>query len=147
MERLNIEEKIILSDIRFKKSEEMLADAVKSLKNGMYMTSVNRSYYAALHAARSLLILKGVDPVSHDGVKTMISLHFIKPKILSQEVMRYFKNLMTLRTDVDYGDFESIEKNEANGALKHAKRLLKIIDSVRKKLIKEITHRPESTGK
>jgi uncharacterized protein (UPF0332 family) len=141
MERLNSEEKIILSDIRFKKSEEMLADAVKSLKNGMYMTSVNRSYYAALHAARSLLILKGVDPVSHDGVKTMISLHFIKPKILSQEVMRYFKNLMTLRTDVDYGDFESIEKNEVNGALKQAKRFLKIIDSVRMKLIKEISSR------
>jgi uncharacterized protein (UPF0332 family) len=141
MERLNSEEKIILSDIRFKKSEEMLADAVKSLKNGMYMTSVNRSYYAALHAARSLLILKGVDPLSHDGVKTMISLHFIKPKILSQEVMRYFKNLMTLRTDVDYGDFESIEKNEVNGALKQAKRFLKIIDSVRKKLIKEISSR------
>jgi uncharacterized protein (UPF0332 family) len=141
MERLNSEEKIILSDIRFKKSEEMLADAVKSLKNGMYMTSVNRSYYAALHAARSLLILKGVDPVSHDGVKTMISLHFIKPKILAQEVMRYFKNLMTLRTDVDYGDFESIEKNEVNGALKQAKRFLKIIDSVRMKLIKEISSR------
>ena len=141
MERLNIEEKIILSDIRFKKGEEMLGDAVKSMKNGMYMTSVNRSYYAALHAARSLLILKGVDPLSHDGVKTMISLHFIKPKILSQEVMRYFKNLMTLRTDVDYGDFESIEKNEVNGALKQAKRFLKIIDSVRKKLIKEISSR------
>jgi hypothetical protein len=41
-------------------------------------------------------------------------------------------------TDVDYGDFDYIEKNEANGALKQAKRLLKIIDSVRKKLIKEI---------
>jgi len=147
MERLNSEEKIILSDIRFKKGQEMLADAVKSMKNSMYMTSVNRSYYAALHAARSLLILKGVDPLTHDGVKTMISLHFIKPKILSQEVMRYFKNLMTLRTDVDYGDFESVEKNEADGALKQAKRFLKVIDSVRKKLIKEIARRPESTGK
>jgi hypothetical protein len=41
-------------------------------------------------------------------------------------------------TDVDYGDFDYIEKNEANGALKQAKRLLKIIDSVRKKLIKEM---------
>jgi len=43
MERLNSEEKIILSDIRFKKGQEMLADAVKSMKNRMYMTSVNRS--------------------------------------------------------------------------------------------------------
>jgi len=44
---------------------------------------------------------------------------------------------MTLRTDVDYGDFEYIEKNEADGALRQAKRFLKIIDSVRKKLIKK----------
>jgi uncharacterized protein (UPF0332 family) len=140
MERLDAQEKIILSDVRFKKGEEMLSDAVKSLKNGMHMTSVNRSYYASLHAARSLLILKGVDPASHEGVKTMLSLHFIKPKILPQEVIRYFKNLMTLRTDVDYGDFDYIEKNEANGALKQAKKLLKVINSVRKKLIKEIRH-------
>ncbi len=141
MERLNSEEKIILSDIRFKKGQEMLADAVKSMKNGMYMTSVNRSYYAALHAARSLLILKGVDPLTHDGVKTMIALHFIKPKILSQEVMRYFKNLMTLRTDVDYGDFEYITKDDAANALKQAKLFLKQMETVRKKLIKEISSR------
>jgi uncharacterized protein (UPF0332 family) len=141
MEGLSIEEKIALSDVRFKKSKEMLSDAVKSLKARMYLTSVNRSYYTALHSARALLILKGIDPVRHDGVKTMISLHFIKTKILSPDIIKIFKNLLSLRTDVDYGDFEFINKDDAVNALKQAKLFLKQMETARKKLIKEISSR------
>jgi uncharacterized protein (UPF0332 family) len=141
MEGLSTEEKIALSDVRFKKSKEMLSDAVKTLKAGMYLTSVNRSYYAALHAARALLILKGIDPVRHDGVKTMISLHFVKTKILSTDVIKMFKNLLSLRTDVDYGDFEYIDKDDAAHALKQAKLFLKKTETVRKGLMKEISSR------
>jgi uncharacterized protein (UPF0332 family) len=141
MEGLNTEEKIALSDIRFKKSKETLSDAVKNFKAGMYLTSVNRSYYAALHAARALLILKGIDPVRHDGVKTMMSLHFVKTKILSQDVIKMFKNLLSLRTDVDYGDFEFIDKDDAANALKQAKLFLAQTETVTKGLIKEISSR------
>jgi len=55
--------------------------------------------------------------------------------------MRYFKNLMTLRTDVDYGDFEYINKDDAANALKQAKLFLKQVETVRKKMIKEISSR------
>lgn len=34
-------------------------------------SSVNKSYYAALSAAKAVLILFGIDPKSHEGVKTM----------------------------------------------------------------------------
>lgn len=138
MEALNAKEKTALSDIRLEKGREMLSDAINSFNAGMYKTSVNRSYYAVLHSARSLLILKGIDPIRHDGVKTMLSLHFVKANMLSQDVIKIFKNLLSLRTDVDYGDFESVDKNDAENALKQAKRLIKIIEPVRKKLLKEI---------
>lgn len=138
MEALSAEEKIALSDARFEKAGEMFSDAVRSLKAGMYKTSVNRSYYAVLHAARSLLILKGVDSVRHEGVKTMISLHFIKPKILSRESIKIFKNLSSLRTDVDYGDFESVDREDARKAIVQARKFLRVIKPARKKLLKEI---------
>ncbi len=139
MVELSAEEKIALSDVRTEKSTDMLSDASHTLKSGLFKTSVNRSYYAALHSARSLLILKGIDPVQHDGVKTMLSLHFIKTKLLPENIIKDFKNLLSLRTDVDYGDFESIDKKEAEGALKKAVRFLKVIEHERKKLIKEMT--------
>lgn len=138
MEALSAKEKIALSDVRFEKGREMLSDAINSFNAGMYKTSVNRSYYAALHLARSLLMLKGIDPLKHDGVKTMLSLHFVKAEILPQDIIKIFKNLLSLRTDVDYGDFESIDKDDAEDAIKQAKRFLKIIEPVRKSLLKEI---------
>jgi len=139
MVELSAEEKIALSDVRAEKSNDMFSDASDTLKSGLFNTSVNRSYYAALHSARSLLILKGIDPLQHDGVKTMLSLHFIKTKILPENIIKDFKNLLSLRTDVDYGDFESIDKKEAEAALKKTKSFLKVIEHERKKLIKEMT--------
>jgi len=139
MVELSAEEKIALSDVRAEKSNDMFSDASDTLKSGLFNTSVNRSYYAALHSARSLLILKGIDPLQHDGVKTMLSLHFIKTKLLPENIIKDFKNLLSLRTDVDYGDFESINKKEAEAALKKTKSFIKVIEHERKKLIKEMT--------
>jgi uncharacterized protein (UPF0332 family) len=62
-------------------------------------------------------------------------------RLNSEEKIIYFKNLMTLRTDVDYGDFEFINKDDAANALKQAKLFLKQMETVRKKLIKEISSR------
>jgi len=104
----------------------------------MHKTSVNRSYYEVLHSARSLLILKGIDPIKHDGVKTMISLHFIRTDLLPKEVIDIFKDLMVLRTDVDYGDLEFVGKDEADSAIGKAKRFIEIIEPVRVQMIKEL---------
>ena len=139
MVELSSEEKIALSDVRIEKSREMLSDAVKNFNAGMYKTSVNRSYYSVLHSARSLLILRGVDPVRHDGVKMMISLHFIKTKLLPDEIITIFKNLLTLRTDVDYGDFESVGRGDAGKAIRQARKFIKTLETVREKLVKEMS--------
>ncbi len=142
MVELSIEEKIALSNIRAEKSKEAINDAIGSLKGGMYKTSANRSYYAVLHAARSLLILHGSDPLKHDGVKTMIALHFVKTKMLPEEVIAIFKDLLTLRSDVDYGDFVSVDKDDAEDAIARAKRFIGIIEPLREQLIKEMSNSP-----
>ena len=133
------EEKISLSDIRFEKSKTMLDDAKKSYEAEMYKTSVNRSYYTILHVARSLLILKGVDLLCHDGIKTMLSLHFVKPQLLSQEAIKIYTNLLSMRTDVDYGDFEYISKEDAKESYEEAQKFIEMIESIKKKLQEELT--------
>lgn len=138
MVELSAEEKITLSDLRAEKSKEALSDAINNFNAGMYKTSVNRSYYAVLHSARSLLILKGIDPSRHEGVRTMLGLHFIKTNLLPKEIIEIFKELMVLRTDVDYGDMEFIGKDEAEKALSQAERFIEIIETLRKDMIKEL---------
>jgi uncharacterized protein (UPF0332 family) len=138
MAELSAEEKITLSDLRAEKSREALSDAINNFNAGMYKTSVNRSYYAVLHSTRSLLILKGIDPSRHEGVKTMLGLHFIRTNLLPKEMIEIFKELTVLRTDVDYGDMEFIGKDEAEKALHRAKRFVEIAEGLRKEMIKEL---------
>ncbi|MFH0924696.1 MAG: HEPN domain-containing protein [bacterium] len=132
---LKMEDKKILSDIRMGKAYEFLEDARVNHKEGRYKTSINRSYYAALNAIRSILILEGANPETHEGVITMFSLRFIKPALLPINIIKNFKILLSRRTDVDYGDFETIDLAESEDSLKITKEIIEAVDIMRRKLI------------
>jgi hypothetical protein len=136
MERLSLEQKKALSDLRFEKARRMLEEAQKTFRDGMHQLSINRSYYAVLHASRSLLILEGIDPQRHDGVLRMLSLQFVKEGSLPPEITRNFKLLLSLRTDVDYADMESIYPEDAEDAIEKAEGFLEAIDGLRKRLLR-----------
>ncbi len=69
----------------------------------------------------------------------MISLHFIKTNTLPRNVIKFFKNLLSLRTDVDYGDFDFVEKPDAENAIKQANNFIEIVEPVRQKMIDEMS--------
>ena len=92
------------------KAYKLLEDTKANYKEGRHETSVNRSYYAALSAVRSILILEGVDPESHKGAIMLLSLRFVKPGLLSKNIVKKFEILLSRRTEVDYGDFETVDK-------------------------------------
>ena len=135
---LNVDDKKTLSDVRFAKAREALADARATLADERLNNAVNRSYYAALSAVRALLILDGVNPESHGGAVTILGLRFISTKLLPVSVAKDFKTLMARRTDVDYGDFESTSRSEAEDSVQRADRLLNQIDTLRTRLATEL---------
>lgn len=131
---LEAKDKQSLSDVRMTKAREFLDDARANLRDGRHRTAVNRSYYAALSAARSILILEGANPETHEGVVTMLSLRFVKPGLLPVDVIKNFKVLLSRRTDVDYGDFDSTSKDDADDSIRIAGEMLDRIESSRAKL-------------
>jgi uncharacterized protein (UPF0332 family) len=132
--KLSSEDKKNLSSIRFEKSEEFLRDARANLEESRCKTAVNRAYYAALNAVRALLILDGVDPDTHSGAVTTLSLHFVKTGLLSVDVIKTFKLLLSRRTDVDYGDFEIIDAEDAEDSVQKAQDIIQKIDALRRSL-------------
>ncbi len=132
---LNTEEKKALSEIRMQKALEFLDDAKSNLDNKRFRTSVNRSCYAALNALRSLLILEGANPETHDEVVTMLSLRFIKTGVLPVEIVKNFKTLLSRRTDVDYGDFDTINEDEAKESYTIASSIIDTVNITRQKLV------------
>jgi uncharacterized protein (UPF0332 family) len=131
---LESQDKKSLSDIRMAKAYEFLEDARANYKDGRYKTSINRSYYAVLNAARSILILKGANPETHEGTITMLSLRFIKPGLLPVDIIKKFKILFSRRTDVDYGDFDNIDKTDAEDSIGITGEIIELIDKARKKM-------------
>lgn len=64
----------------------------------------------------------------------MLSLHFVKTGLLPVEAVRDIKVLLSRRTDVDYGDFDSITEGDARDSLDKAESLVEQINAVRFKL-------------
>ena len=134
---LEWKDKISLCDVRMAKAFEFLEDAHANYKENRYKTSINRSYYAVISAARALLILEGINFLMHEGLITMLSLRFIKPHILPAAIIKKFKVLLARRTDVDYGDFDNTTASDAKDSLKLAKEILSAMDKVRNNLTKK----------
>jgi len=135
---LDPKDKRTLSDTRMAKAKEFLADAHATFGGGRYRTSVNRAYYAALNGVRAILILEGANPETHEGVVTLLSLRFVKTRILPVDIIKKFKILLSRRTDVDYGDFDTIDAKDSEDSLRDAEAIIETIDKVRKRLIDEL---------
>ncbi len=127
---LNIEEKKSLSKYRLDKAERLLDDAKLLLNEGRWESSVNRSYYAALSAAKAALILFGIDPKTHEGVKIMVNKKLILDGYMSKEYGKWFRSLLFEREDADYTDYTSTESSDAEDAIKNASRFIEKIKDV-----------------
>jgi len=130
---LSPDDKKALSELRIKKAYEFLEDARANFKDGRLKTAINRTYYAVMNAARALLILEGSNPETHEGVVTLLSLKFVKPGLLKS-----YKLLLSRRTDVDYGDFETIDSKDVEDSLRLSEDIIEKIDTLRKRLEKEL---------
>ena len=139
---LSPEEKLSLSRYRLEKAKKLLEDARILLEQQRFESSINRSYYAALTAAKAVLILFGIDPKTHEGVKTMVGKKLIMDGYAPNEYAKWFRGLLAEREDADYADFVKIDRNDADEAYNHASAFVKKSDDIAEKIRKEI-HAPE----
>lgn len=138
---LSWSDKKTISQVRMTKAREFLEDARGNFREGRVKTSINRSYYALLAAVRSILILHGSNPETHEGAVTMLSLKFIKPELLPVETVKTFKLLFSRRTDADYGDFDSADAADAKEAVRMAEEAVEEIERLRTALLKGVGRR------
>jgi uncharacterized protein (UPF0332 family) len=132
---LDKDDKKDLAAYRLDKAEAFLADANTLLDASSYGSSANRSYYAMLSAARSLLILRGISADTHDGVKTMLSREFIKTGLLPKEMGEIFRSLQARRVDSDYGDYVEITEEEARDSMAKATRFVSEVKRLSRSIV------------
>lgn len=97
---------------RLARAREALAEGEQLLQSVVSMGAVNRFYYAAFHAARSLLALRQVDSARHSGVISLFQTHFVKTGLLSPDVAKALPRSFERRQDADYADFSQVTREE-----------------------------------
>jgi uncharacterized protein len=76
------------------------ADALLGLK--LANEAASRLYYAVFHAARALLFSVGIAPTSHDALRSLVGLHFIRAGRLPTACAKDLAELEGLRLAGDY---------------------------------------------
>jgi uncharacterized protein (UPF0332 family) len=87
-------------------------------------TSLNRSYYAIMYAAKALLALDGLDARSHKGIFVVFNKEYIRTGIFDKEFLDILKQASMIREKSDYKDFYIVSKDEAKQQIENAERYL-----------------------
>ncbi len=104
------------------------ADALRSaellIAQSLFADSVSRAYYAALHFARALLLLRGAEPRTHAGVQRLLSLEFVRSGDLPAAMSHHLSALEKQRSDADYTAEIVFDHEAAALALDHARAFI-----------------------
>ena len=137
-EKLSRKDRIDISKYRLETAQERLNAARVLLREGFYNDTVSKAYFAIHAISRAILILHDVRASTHEGVKTMLSKELIKEaKILPHDFAKKYSQLKALREDVDYEDFITYTREDAEEAVEIADTFIEKVSDVIEKIVKE----------
>ncbi len=122
VERIGREEGKLLAQDEFQRAIDELKAAGVLHENGFYYKSVASAYYTVYHAAKAVLLLKGVIPQSHEGVERMFSLYYVKTKEMEVGIGKIIGRLMKLREEADYYPEAPFNSEDSLDAIKDAEK-------------------------
>lgn len=123
------EDLINLSKARMAHAEDCLREARLLLEGSEYKGTANRSYYAAFHSLRAVLILDEFDSKKHSGIIAKFRENYLKTELFNKEISDYISSLFRVRTASDYDDFFIVSKEESAEQLEKAERIVAQIKS------------------
>jgi uncharacterized protein (UPF0332 family) len=90
---------------RLHRSLNTLLEADALIERAQYHGAVNRLYYAAFYAARSLLATRDLESSKHSRAIALFQLHFVKTGEVPIEVARVLQQSFDARQLADYSDY------------------------------------------
>jgi len=127
---LTEDEKNTIIKYRLGRAKESLTDVLISIQNERWNNAANRLYYACFYAAIALLLKDGYETRTHNGVKILLGLHYVKKGIISKELNHAYRRMFSLRQTGDYDDLVMITENKVVPLLKLAKQFIETIENL-----------------
>ena len=101
-----------LAQHRIARTSASLAEADLLVEGCRLSGAMNRLYYAAFYAARSLLATQGLDSSRHSGVISLFQQHFVRTGVIASDTARVLPRAFEKRQTSDYDDFSEPSNDE-----------------------------------
>jgi uncharacterized protein (UPF0332 family) len=119
---------------RGRRERERAAEALSAARvltaAGLHADAVSRAYYAVFHGAQALLASIGRSARTHDGVRNLVSEHFIRSGRLAPAHGRAFARSAADRGDADYDPDAVFTSEIAAEAITTAESFLAAVDTI-----------------
>lgn len=106
------------------RAEKSLKAADLLLKDGLLEDAISRAYYAILHAAKSALLVEGVNVESHRAVRRLFGQHLIQTGKIVATYSRILAEEQDDRYLADYDVIFSPEKERCQKRVEDARNFL-----------------------
>ena len=103
---------------------EELSSACILFENRKYRDSISRAYYSMFHAARALLLLKGLVPKKHSGTISLFGKYYVKDGEIEDHYGKSLTKAFQLRSMADYNVMYIPTREEAEEILNSAEEFL-----------------------
>lgn len=112
---------------RLSRADSTLNDAKILAFNNSWNSCVNRLYYSTFYAVTALLISKGFEAKTHNGVKTIFFKEFIATGLIDKEFGKLYSDLIDWRSEGDYADFTDYDSETVTPMIDKVESFLEII--------------------
>jgi uncharacterized protein (UPF0332 family) len=123
-------ERNTLVKYRLERSNDTLLDVELAIQNMRWHNAANRLYYACYYAAVALLIKDGHIAHTHNGVKSILGLHYIVEGKIDENLMKAYRRMFNLRQTGDYDDLAEITEDEILDLLEPAKQFISTVKNL-----------------
>lgn len=106
------------------KAGRFLAATRTLLAAGLAEQATSDAYYAAFHAASALVASAGLEAGTHEGLRRLLALHFVKDGPLPPQAARDLSRLLSDRLLADYAVSGEIDATAAMDAARLATGLI-----------------------
>lgn len=124
---LTEQERIDIVQYRINNANKTLAEVRDHIQHGYFNTATNRMYYACYYAASAMLIANQISAKSHEGVKQMFGLHFVRTGVFPQYIGKYYGQLFDERNTGDYEDFFDHDETSTKDLYAKAEEIITLI--------------------
>ena len=122
------DEKNALINLKIERANETIKEVPYLIEQGFYRTAVNRLYYSCYYIVSALLLQKGYEARTHNGIIALFAINFVKIGIVSDEEGKLYRSLFELRQTGDYDEVKIIDRDDVVTRLQPAEHFIKTIN-------------------